>query len=117
MSKKRKELLVIGAGLALIGWYVMSHKVRIATGSDYGVATQDDLTTVGLVWLLGVGCLVGGIITGIVGFMKADTGNSGATVRFCSNCGSKLDAGTCVSCGPGVKPAGEGELAEKQPRE
>lgn len=117
MSQERKKLLVIGACLTLLGLLISSSKVPIAVGLlnahvVFGMGWgPDDAAKIGLVGLVGLGCIVGGIVFGIVGFMRNDVAGAGSgttAARYCSNCGSPIQAGAqfCVTCGVAIKAGG-----------
>lgn len=126
MSQKRKKLLVIGACLILFGLFLRFSVNAIAEqqGNGFGKIpgcipsalqscygpsspTSQEIAAVAFASLISIGCIIGGAIVGIVGFMKKDTADSGAaTARYCSNCGSPATAGTqfCSICGTAAKP-------------
>lgn len=121
MSQDKKRLLVIGACLALIGYVIRSNAqqivVQFLNGSNllaYGIGNQDDAIKIGFVAFVGLAGILGGIIFGIIGFMKGNKPD--LTVpdkRYCSNCGTAAAAGAefCAACGsavgkPSVEPKG-----------
>jgi hypothetical protein len=76
MSQEKKKMLVIGGLMVLAGYFIVSSRFKLAEGllganqisAIFG--SNQDITKITLVGLVGAGIFIAGLVVGIVGFMK-----------------------------------------------